>query len=82
MTNSTEDKIKGSFHQVKGAGSVVDMLLPIVSGVNAPDKVSSKPFFTKATLARKERQSAMEMNARCEPGAKAGFVTRAESFVR
>ena len=34
------------------AWRLVDMLMPIVSGVNAPDKASSKPFFTKATLAR------------------------------
>ena len=68
MTNSTENKIKGSFHEATGPGRV-DMPMTIVSGVNAVDKANRKPFFTNATLARKKRQSAMEVNARCGPSA-------------
>jgi hypothetical protein len=52
------------------ARRLVDMLKPIVSGANALVKASHKLFFTEATLARKERYSAMEVNARCNPGAR------------
>jgi hypothetical protein len=69
MKNSTENKIKGSFHEATGPGRLVDMPMTIVSGVNALDKATRKPFFTNATLARKKRQSAMEVNARCGPSA-------------